>query len=64
MIFKHRASHSVAEERGFGEMDTVVTLPVGESEVIEKLRGQLLAALSLLMSLGFDAIDLRDLFLT
>lgn len=43
-------------------MESVVT---GEAaEVIEKLRGQLMAALSLLMSLGFDAVDLKDCFLT
>lgn len=43
---------------------TVATPPTVESEIIEKLRGQLLAALSLLVSLGFDAVDLRDCFLT
>lgn len=45
-------------------MDLVTTPLMGESEVVEKLRGQLMAALSLLMSLGFDAVDLRDIFLT
>lgn len=45
-------------------MKSVTTSLVGESEAIEKLRGQLMAALSLLMSLGFDAVELRDCFLT
>jgi len=46
-------------------MGMVVPAPVvSQEEIIEKLKGQLMAALSLLMSLGFDALDLRDLFLT
>lgn len=47
-------------------MDTAVTSVAGEdaAEVIEKLKGQLVTALSLLMSLGFDALDLGDYFPT
>lgn len=40
------------------------TIAVEEVDVVEKLRGQLMAALSLLMDLGFDAAELRDCFWT
>lgn len=34
--------------------------PVVEEDLVETLRGQLMAALSLLASLGFDMTDLTD----
>ena len=51
-----RQVHSVAAALAVTEEDEVTE--------VEKLRGQLMTALSLLMSLGFDVIDLRDVLLT
>lgn len=46
-------------------MESAVAPPATvEADVVEKLKGQLVAALSLLMALGFDAVDLKDCFLT
>ena len=42
----------------------IATTTEDGDDLIEKLRGQLLTALSLLMTLGFDVLDLRDYFLT
>lgn len=41
-------------------MKSAVSAPTTEEALIEKLRGQLAAALSLLLSLGFDYVDLMD----
>lgn len=59
----HRITSSEGK-KGVCQMESAArTIAVAETDVVEKLRGQLMAALSLLMSLGFDALDLRDLFL-
>ena len=51
------------ERKGVCQVESAVGTPaVEEADVVEKLRGQLMAALSLLMELGFDAAELRDCF--
>ena len=58
-------SISRSEGKGVCQVESAVSTPaVEEADVVEKLRGQLMAALSLLMSLGFDAAELRDCFWT
>jgi uncharacterized membrane protein len=64
-MFEH-PKPATDERKGVRQMESAVrmTPAADEADVVEKLRGQLMAALSLLMSLGFDAVDLRDCFLT
>lgn len=58
MVIHQQASHTRKERLA---LMTAVTPPRTEEAIlIEQLRGQLLVALSLLVSLGFDMTDLTD----